>query len=69
MDVFKTFDEIYILTGGGPALATEIINIHIFFKAFEGFHMGYSSALAIILFLISMCLVGIVSYIIFPRDR
>jgi len=68
LDLFKTFDEIYILTGGGPALATEIINIHIFFKAFEGFHMGYASALTMILFLFSMALAGIIVVIIFLRE-
>ncbi|MGE5482006.1 MAG: carbohydrate ABC transporter permease [Bacteroidota bacterium] len=50
MDMLKTFDEVYILTGGGPAQTTELTNIYVFFQGFEAYQMGYSSALVMFLF-------------------
>ncbi|MDO8971721.1 MAG: sugar ABC transporter permease, partial [Saprospiraceae bacterium] len=44
---FKVFDEIYLLTGGGPGTATEVISLYIY-KVFSGqFRIGYASFLAL----------------------
>lgn len=48
----KTFDHIFVVTGGGPARASETLNLYTFVEGFEFFHMGYSSALAVTLMLI-----------------
>ena len=48
----KTFDHIFIITGGGPLRASETLNMQVFFEGFEFFNMGYSSALAVALMLI-----------------
>jgi multiple sugar transport system permease protein len=48
----KTFDHIYVITGGGPLRASETLNLYTFLEGFEFFHMGYSSALAVALTLI-----------------
>jgi multiple sugar transport system permease protein len=45
----KTFDHIFVITGGGPARASETLNLYTFVEGFEFFHMGYSSALAVTL--------------------
>ncbi|HYZ32723.1 MAG TPA: sugar ABC transporter permease [Crenalkalicoccus sp.] len=47
---FKMFDMVNLLTGGGPGSLTETINITLKRQAFEAWRTGYSSALAIILF-------------------
>jgi len=48
----KTFDHIFVVTGGGPLRASETLNLYIFLEGFEFFHMGYSSALAVALTLV-----------------
>ncbi len=53
---FQAFDQIKVMTGGGPANATTTSVLYIYREAFETFEMGYSSALAFVLFLIIMVL-------------
>jgi multiple sugar transport system permease protein len=48
----KTFDHIFVITGGGPLRASETLNLYTFLEGFEFFHMGYSSALAVALSLV-----------------
>ena len=48
IDAFKMMDLIYPLTRGGPGNTTEVVGITLYRKAFEGFTMGWSSALAVI---------------------
>ncbi|MFC4600922.1 carbohydrate ABC transporter permease [Cohnella hongkongensis] len=49
---FQVFDQIMVMTKGGPAGATEVSVLYIFKHAFELLNMGYSSAMAFVLFLI-----------------
>lgn len=49
---FKTFDQIMVLTGGGPGRTTSNIAIYIYKMAFEKYEMGLASAAAWIMFLI-----------------
>lgn len=51
MDSLKTFDTIYVMTEGGPNNASEILNLYTFQTGFKYFHMGYASALAVVLVL------------------
>jgi multiple sugar transport system permease protein len=50
------FDESFVMTRGGPNDATLFYAYHLFRNAFQFFQMGYSSALAWILFLIILTL-------------
>lgn len=52
IQAFQTFDQIYMLTGGGPAKATQTLSYLIFNNAFEYFKQGYASAMAYVLFVI-----------------
>jgi len=49
---FQNFDLVYLLTGGGPADATEILPTFIYQKAFFTLDLGYASALGILMLLI-----------------
>ncbi|WP_052737921.1 carbohydrate ABC transporter permease [Bacillus sp. SA1-12] len=49
---FQIFDQIFIITGGGPAQSTYAIVFYIYQKAFEELTFGYSSSLSMILFII-----------------
>jgi len=47
---FKMFDMVNLLTSGGPGSTTEVVSITLKREAFEKWRTGYSSAIAIILF-------------------
>ena len=50
IETFKMFDMVNLLTSGGPGSTTELVSITLKRSAFEKWRTGYSSALAIILF-------------------
>ncbi|MCL4515425.1 MAG: sugar ABC transporter permease [Firmicutes bacterium] len=52
VDAFQIFDQVYIITKGGPSGSTETIVYYIYNHGFEWFKMGYASAMAWILFVI-----------------
>lgn len=49
----SAFDAIYAATGGGPGTATEILNLYAFRVTFQDFNIGYGSALAVVLLLLT----------------
>ncbi len=49
---FQIFDNVYVMTRGGPGTATLVYVMHLYQNAFEYQKMGYASAMAWILFLI-----------------
>lgn len=52
----KYFDLIYIMTGGGPNGASEVMASYMYNQAFKGFNFGYASAVGF--FLLVICLVA-----------
>lgn len=56
IDALKSFDIIYAMTQGGPGTASETINIYLYNTAFAYYDIGYSSAMAIIFFVIIVAL-------------
>lgn len=64
IESFKTMDLVYLMTRGGPGNKTELIAITLWRKAFEGFTMGWSSALAVIMLLTAIALTSIFLYIL-----
>lgn len=57
--VFNRFDNIYLLTGGGPNKATYTLPIISYYTAFMRGNMGYSSAMAVIM-LVVMTIVALI---------
>ncbi|MGE5573213.1 MAG: carbohydrate ABC transporter permease [Bacteroidota bacterium] len=51
---FKVFDQMYVLTEGGPAGSTMILGIYTWMMAFGRLQMGLASALAMIMFMLVM---------------
>jgi len=49
MDTLKTFDVIYVITQGGPGTSSETLNVYVYLKGFNFLHLGYASALSMIL--------------------
>jgi putative chitobiose transport system permease protein len=52
MAAMKVFDEIYVMTGGGPFNSTKTVVYYLYERAFSQLEMGYASAVGVILFLI-----------------
>lgn len=49
---FKVFDQINIITEGGPRFATTVLVQAIYYYAFKEFKFGYASAIAVVLFIL-----------------
>jgi multiple sugar transport system permease protein len=52
IDAFKLFDTIFVITEGGPGLATETTSMFIYYKAFKHFDVGMASSISWIFLLI-----------------
>ncbi|API93405.1 MULTISPECIES: carbohydrate ABC transporter permease [Virgibacillus] len=50
----KVFEEIYVMTGGGPLHSSETLVFYIYTEAFDRLNMGYASAAGVILFLLTL---------------
>ncbi|MGN7384334.1 carbohydrate ABC transporter permease [Paenibacillus sp. SAFN-117] len=45
MDSIKTFDIIYVMTRGGPSLATETANMYAYIQGFNNFNLSYATVI------------------------
>lgn len=46
---FKIFDQVFVLTGGGPGIATETTTLFIYTQGFKHFDLGYAAAASYLL--------------------
>jgi ABC-type sugar transport systems, permease components len=53
IDSFNVFDQVLVMTRGGPAGATEVIGQFLYSDAFTLFKMGLGSAIAVIILIIT----------------
>lgn len=49
---FRAFDPVYVMTGGGPAHASEVLATAIYFDGFQKLRFGYAAAEAVVMFLV-----------------
>ncbi len=54
MVALTAFAAIFTVTGGGPGTATEILNLYAYRKSFTELSMGYGSALAVALLVVTI---------------
>lgn len=70
---FKVFDEVYIMTGGGPGNATEVLASYMYRVGFRNDEMGYAAAIATVVFVITFTLTmlqfKIAAFEHIPRSR
>jgi len=52
INAFQVFDQVYVMTGGGPGTATLTLVQYLYVQGFEHFNLGYASAIGVIVFLI-----------------
>lgn len=69
IDSFKTMDLVFIMTRGGPGNITEFIGLSLYRRAFDGFNMGWSSALALLLLLTAIAFTSIFLYVLNLRKQ
>jgi putative chitobiose transport system permease protein len=66
MSAVKVFEEIYVMTRGGPFFSTYTMFMYIFDEAFQELNMGYAAALAVVLAAIVLVF-SIVNFRVFRR--
>jgi len=64
----KVFDQIYLLTSGGPNGSTRSIIEYIYEQGFQSYRLGYASALSYAFFVV-IVLVSIVQFVLFNRGK
>ena len=52
----KAFDEMYLLTAGGPNQATTLVSLHIRDVFFDQLNLGYGAAFSIVVLVLVICL-------------
>jgi multiple sugar transport system permease protein len=57
IDAIGTFDQIFVLTGGGPGTATQLISIYAYNTAFNFTDYGHGAAMLIALLAFALLLV------------
>ena len=65
MVALTAFAAIFTVTGGGPGTATEILNLYAYRKSFTELSIGYGSALAVALLIVTI----IISAVLFAVRR
>lgn len=55
---FTNFDVIYLLTGGGPLQATEVLPTLLYSYAFTHFDMGYAAAIGVVMLIFMAATIG-----------
>ncbi len=59
VESLKLIDTVFVLTGGGPGIATETLTLYTYQEGFKKFNLGYTSAISF-LFLILIVIFGTV---------
>ncbi|HLB07668.1 MAG TPA: sugar ABC transporter permease [Alphaproteobacteria bacterium] len=59
IDASKIFDTIYVLTGGGPGDATEVISTFAYRTNFLKWDLGYGAAVCLVLAFVSLVVAGL----------
>jgi len=65
---FKLFDQVYIMTSGGPNYSTYTVMLHIYNQGFRMQNVGYASSLTVVFFLIILG-VSLIQRILLREER
>jgi multiple sugar transport system permease protein len=67
MDLVRIFDQIFILTQGGPGTATETVSLYIYRTAFRFSNFGYAAAMSFVLLIATMLFSRVLLRVMRPR--
>ena len=59
IDAFKEFDKVFILTGGGPGISTELLSIYTYRINFKDWDLGYGAVCAFMVYLVVLILCAV----------
>jgi multiple sugar transport system permease protein len=52
INCFKVYDQVFMITQGGPGTSTLVLVYHIYETAFRNWDLGYASSMAVVLFIL-----------------
>lgn len=56
---FTVFDLVYVMTAGGPGNSSSVLSFTAYVQAFTNFNEGLASALSVVLFVMTLCVVAL----------
>ncbi|MBK8902491.1 MAG: sugar ABC transporter permease [Anaerolineaceae bacterium] len=59
MDAYKLFDQVWVLTGGGPGSSTQTMSFYLYQVAFNDFDTGLGSAIGYVMLIVIIALANI----------
>ena len=65
IDAFRAFDNVFILTGGGPADSTNLASLYVYWHGLRFFDMAYASTLSYVVVMIVL----VASYVFIRLER
>lgn len=54
----KSFDHIFVMTGGGPGTSSIVMALYAYIESFTRYRMGYGSAMSILILILSLICIG-----------
>jgi len=69
INVIKLFDQIFVMTGGGPGVATLTLVQYMYTQAFQSFDLGYGSALGLVVLVVLVVLIGLQNRLVAGRGE
>jgi raffinose/stachyose/melibiose transport system permease protein len=64
----KAFDQVFVMTGGGPAQSTEILATYMYNNTFTVYRYGFGSAISTLIIILSLILIGISQILMRKKD-
>jgi ABC-type sugar transport system permease subunit len=55
----QVFDQVFVMTGGGPANSTNVVVLELYHQAFQRYRFGYAAAEAALLFVIILSVTAV----------
>jgi multiple sugar transport system permease protein len=68
IDLFRIFDVVFSLTGGGPYNATETISLYAYRQGFASFNLGFASAVSYLLILGLVAILAVEAWFLGRRN-
>lgn len=54
LDAFRIFDNVYVITRGGPAGSTDTLSFYLYRVAFRNFDLGYAAVISIVMLAVTV---------------
>lgn len=56
LTALRLFDAVYVVTGGGPGTASEVLSFYTYRMAFQSYQLGYAGALGVLALTLSLAM-------------